>query len=465
MALGLNITLGFAGLLDIGFAVYYGAGAYTSAQFAIHFGTNFWLGLALGGLSASLFGFVVAWPALRVHDHYLGLVTLGYGLMMNLLARNLNFLTNGTDGVINIPPPSIGSFAFTQSLKLGPLTLPFQANFYYLAMAIALLTAFVSYRLRQSPLGRSWDAIREDEIAARCSGVNTRGVKILAFSTGAFFGGIGGAIYAHMIGFISPENFSFLESITIMVMVVIGGAGNIMGVAIGAVILVVLPERFREFEHLRLLFFGAALVLLMINRPEGLFPRLRMRRVLPAGKLAAVLAQTRDRIAGVRGVKSTIEYVIMGTDLLRIEHLTKNFGGIYAVNDLNMLVGKGEIVAVIGPNGSGKTTLFNLIVHLYDSNGRQDLFRRSASRHREDSDPCDQCAWRGKDVSNAAAVSKSYSGRERAGRHECTAAWWPAQRGVSDPTHKAKGRPRRKPKRLSSCPYSGTAYQHVQRAG
>ena len=304
MALGLNITLGFAGLLDIGFAVYYGAGAYTSAQFAIHFGTNFWLGLALGGLSASLFGFVVAWPALRVHDHYLGLVTLGYGLMMNLLARNLNFLTNGTDGVINIPPPSIGSFAFTQSLKLGPLTLPFQANFYYLAMAIALLTAFVSYRLRQSPLGRSWDAIREDEVAARCSGVNTRGVKILAFSTGAFFGGIGGAIYAHMIGFISPENFSFLESITIMVMVVVGGAGNIMGVAIGAVILVVLPERFREFEHLRLLFFGAALVFLMINRPEGLFPRLRVRRVLPAGKLAAVLAQTRDRIAGVRGVKA-----------------------------------------------------------------------------------------------------------------------------------------------------------------
>ena len=116
MALGLNITLGFAGLLDIGFAVYYGAGAYTSAQFAIHFGTSFWLGLALGGLSAAFFGFIVAWPALRVHDHYLGLVTLGYGLMMNLLARNLDFLTNGTDGVINIPPPAIGTYAFTQPL-------------------------------------------------------------------------------------------------------------------------------------------------------------------------------------------------------------------------------------------------------------------------------------------------------------------------------------------------------------
>jgi branched-chain amino acid transport system permease protein len=289
MALGLNISLGFAGLLDIGFAVYYGAGAYMSAQLAIHFGVSFWLGLILGGLAAAFFGFVVAWPALRVHDHYLGLVTLGYGLMMNLLARNLAFLTNGTDGVINIPPPVIGTHAFTEPLSLGPLTLPFQANFYYLAVTVALITAFVSYRLRQSALGRSWDAIREDEIAARCAGVDAHGVKVMAFSTGAFFGGIGGAIYAHMIGFIGPENFTFLESITILVMVVMGGAGNITGVAIGAIILVVLPERFREFEHLRLLFFGIALVLLMINRPEGIFPRTRTRRLLPPEKLAAVV--------------------------------------------------------------------------------------------------------------------------------------------------------------------------------
>jgi branched-chain amino acid transport system permease protein len=302
MALGLNITLGYAGLLDIGFAVYYGAGAYTSAQFAIHFGTNFWLGLVFGGLSASFFGFLVAWPALRVHDHYLGLVTLGYGLVMNLLARNVYFLTNGTDGVINIPPPAVGSHEFTQPLNLGWMTLPFQANFYYLAVTLALLATFVSYRLRQSKLGRAWDAIREDEIAARCSGVDARGVKILAFSTGAFLGGVGGATYAHMIGFISPENFSFIESITIMVMVVMGGAGNIMGVAIGAVILVVLPERFREFEHLRLLFFGGALVLLMIYRPEGLFPRLRMRRTLHADKIVALLARARDKLTDAPGV-------------------------------------------------------------------------------------------------------------------------------------------------------------------
>jgi len=296
MALGLNITLGYAGLLDIGFAVYYGAGAYASAQLAIHFGTSVWFGLLAGGLSASFFGYLVAWPALRVHDHYLGLVTLGYGLMMNLLARNLYFLTNGTDGVINIPAPSIGSHIFTEPLNLGWITLPFQANFYYVAVSLALLTAFINYRLGQSKLGRAWDAIREDEIAARCSGVDARSVKILAFSCGAFFGGIGGATYAHMIGYISPENFTFIESITILVMVVLGGAGNIIGVTIGAVALVALPERFREFDHLRLLFFGGALVLLMINRPEGLFPRRRRRRKLQPDKVAALLAQASNEL-------------------------------------------------------------------------------------------------------------------------------------------------------------------------
>src|SRR5207249_10858272 len=133
---------------------------------------SFWIGVVLGGLVAAAFGLLVAWPALRVHDHYLGLVTLGYGLMMNLLARNLNFLTNGTDGVINIPPPTIGSHSFTEPLNILLLSLPFQANFYYLALAVALVTAFVSYRLLDSKLGRAWEAIREDEIAARCSGVN-----------------------------------------------------------------------------------------------------------------------------------------------------------------------------------------------------------------------------------------------------------------------------------------------------
>ena len=292
MALGLNITLGFCGLLDVGFAVYFAAGAYASSQLAVIFDVSFWIGLPLGGLTAAFFGFLVAWPALRVHDHYLALVTLGYGLIMNLLHRNLTFLTHGTDGVINIPPPAIFGWDFVTPIAIGDLELPFQMNFYFLALIITALTIFVSIRLRDSNLGRQWEAIREDEVAARCFGVNVTRLKIIAFSTGAFFGGIGGAVFAHMIGFVHPDNFVLLTSIMILAMVIIGGMGNIAGVVVGAVALTLIPERLREFEDLRMLLFGGALVLIMIYRPQGLFPNSRRRRELQAEKIDTLIAES-----------------------------------------------------------------------------------------------------------------------------------------------------------------------------
>ena len=292
MALGLNISLGFCGLLDVGFAVYFAAGAYASSQLAVIFDVSFWIGLPLGGLTAAFFGFLVAWPALRVHDHYLALVTLGYGLIMNLLHRNLTFLTHGTDGVINIPPPAIFGWDFVTPIAIGDLELPFQMNFYFLALIITALTIFVSIRLRDSNLGRQWEAIREDEVAARCFGVNVTRLKIIAFSTGAFFGGIGGAVFAHMIGFVHPDNFVLLTSIMILAMVIIGGMGNIAGVVVGAVALTLIPERLREFEDLRMLLFGGALVLIMIYRPQGLFPNSRRRRELQAEKIDTLIAES-----------------------------------------------------------------------------------------------------------------------------------------------------------------------------
>ena len=285
MALGLNITLGFCGLLDVGFAVYFAAGAYTSSQLAVHFDVSFWIGLPLGGLMAAFFGFIVAWPALRVHDHYLALVTLGYGLIINLLHRNLTFLTNGNHGVINIPPPAIGDWDFVQPITVGEFEFPFQMNFYFLALVLAGLTIFISMRLRDSNLGRQWEAIREEEIAAKCFGINVSRFKIIAFSTGAFSGGIGGATFAHMIGFVHPDNFVLLTSIMILAMVIIGGMGNIFGVVLGAVALTLIPERLREFEDLRMLLFGVCLVLIMIYRPQGLFPSSRRRRELQADKI------------------------------------------------------------------------------------------------------------------------------------------------------------------------------------
>lgn len=289
MALGLNITLGFAGLLDAGFAVYFAAGAYTSSQLAVIWGVPFWIGMPLGGLAAALFGFVIAWPALRVQGHYLAMVTLGYGLIMNILHRNVTFLTNGTDGVLNIPPPSIAGFEFFKQLRLFGIDLPFQMNFYYLVLALVGVTMFVSYRLLNSSIGRAWEAIREDEIAAKCFGIDLTHMKVLAFSTGAFFGGIGGATFAHQIGFIHPDNFVLLTSITILAMVLIGGMGNVLGVAFGAVALIFLPERLREFENLRLLLFGLAMTLIMVLRPQGLFPSFRRRREIEADKMDALI--------------------------------------------------------------------------------------------------------------------------------------------------------------------------------
>jgi len=285
MALGLNITLGFCGLLDVGFAVYFAAGAYTSSQLAVLYDVSFWIGMPLGGLVAALFGLLVALPALRVHDHYLALVTLGYGLIMNLLQRNFTFLTNGTDGVINIPPPAIGDWDFVQSITIGEFEFPFQMNFYFLALFITAVTIIVSIRLRESNLGRQWEAIREEEIAAKCFGIHVTRLKIIAFSTGAFFGGIGGAVFAHMIGFVHPDNFVLLTSIMILAMVIIGGMGNIFGVVLGAVALTFIPERLREFEDLRMLLFGGCLMLIMIYRPQGLFPNSRRRREFQADKI------------------------------------------------------------------------------------------------------------------------------------------------------------------------------------
>lgn len=307
MALGLNITLGFCGLLDVGFAVYFAAGAYMSSQLAVIFDVSFWIGLPLGGLTAAFFGFLVAWPALRVSDHYLALVTLGYGLIMNLLHRNFTFLTHGTDGVINIPPPSIFGWDFVTPITIGELELPFQINFYFLALLITALTIFVSIRLRDSNLGRQWEAIREDEVAARCFGVNVTRLKIIAFSTGAFFGGIGGAVFAHMIGFVHPDNFVLLTSIMILAMVIIGGMGNIAGVVVGAVALTLIPERLREFEDLRMLLFGGALVLIMIYRPQGLFPNSRRRRELQAEKINTLIAESGRDDAEAAGLPDEVK--------------------------------------------------------------------------------------------------------------------------------------------------------------
>jgi len=310
LALGLNIVVGYAGLLDLGYIAFYAVGAYVYALLASpHFGIHlpFWLLLPLGALVAAMFGVMLGTPTLRLRGDYLAIVTLGFGEIIRIFLNNLNApvnITNGPQGVNLIDPIGVGNFSLNKSLSLFGLSIPGAYLYYYLFLVLALGVIFVSIRLQDSRIGRAWVAIREDEVAAEAMGINTRNVKLLAFAMGASFGGLGGGLYASFQGFVSPESFTLFESIIILCMLVLGGMGNIPGVILGAILLTVLPESLRYLgelqkalfgrvfadpNDLRLLIFGLALVLIMLFRPAGLLPSRRRSQELGAGN--AILAQ------------------------------------------------------------------------------------------------------------------------------------------------------------------------------
>lgn len=299
LALGLNIVVGYAGLLDLGYVAFYAVGAYlwallASPHFDLHL--SFWAILPLGAGVAALFGIALGTPTLRLRGDYLAIVTLGFGEIIRIFLNNLNApinITNGPQGITLIDPVSIGGVQFSGTQEIFGIGFSSAHLYYYLFLLAALAVIFVSFRLENSRLGRAWVAIREDEIAAAASGINVRNVKLLAFALGATFGGIAGGLFAGFQGFVSPESFNLLESIMILCMIVLGGMGHIPGVILGAVLLTVLPEALRYvgdfqrtvFGHiyvdpadLRMLLFGLALVLMMLFRPEGLWPSPRRKR-------------------------------------------------------------------------------------------------------------------------------------------------------------------------------------------
>lgn len=285
LALGLNVVIGYVGLLDLGYAAFYAIGAYASTLLSVNFNLPFWFTLPLAAITASIFGVIIGMPALRVRGHYLALVTLAFGVIVYLLLINLETVTNGTIGIMRISPPKIGNFSFFTSLKFSGITFPYYINFYYLILIVIFLIVLLMNRLQNSRTGRAWESIREDEIAASSCGVNITKYKLLAFATGAFLGGVAGVLFAHMIGYINPENFTFGESLTVVLMVILGGSGNIRGVLLGAAILTLVPERLRELEHFRLPLFGTVMLLLMLYRPQGILPRRIRQRVLPEKSL------------------------------------------------------------------------------------------------------------------------------------------------------------------------------------
>ena len=291
LAWGLNIVIGLAGLLDLGYVAFYAVGAYAYALLATHYGLSFWILLPAAGIMAAFWGVMLGFPVLRLRGDYLAIVTLAFGEIIRLVLINWREVTNGSAGISGIPKVSFfGLMSFNVSdpnyiskvLGIAQSGAYYKIFLYYLALLLALLTAFVTIRLRRMPVGRAWEALREDEIACRSLGINTTTTKLTAFATGAMFGGFAGSFFAARQGFVSPESFVFIESAIILAIVVLGGMGSLGGIAVAAVVMIGGTEILRELDFLkrvfgpdftpelyRMLLFGIAMVVVMVWKPRG----------------------------------------------------------------------------------------------------------------------------------------------------------------------------------------------------
>ena len=410
LALGLNIVVGFAGLLDLGYAAFFAIGAYTYGALAsyqiqppwssfwepfqwlglvqhldagggagtVHFDVSFWLMLPIAALVAAFFGVLFGAPTLRLKGDYLAIVTLGFGEIVPIMARNTPSITNGAQGLSGVATPKLFGYSF------GVMSTPY----YYLGLALIVLMIFVSARLKHSRIGRAWLAIREDEIAAEAMGVSRTKLKLLAFAIGAGFAGVTGTFYVAKLQTASPEMFMFPVSVMILVMIVLGGMGSVAGVVIGALILQLLQSWFLQdltqwihalgewtgigfLERVDLvqsieLIFGIILVVMMLYRRQGLIPE---RAAVTALSYEQQSAMPSRRSVDARLAPLHRQRIDPGKPLLEIKGLAKAFGGIKAVNGIDLKVMPRSIVGIIGPNGSGKTTFFNLITGLIEPSG------------------------------------------------------------------------------------------------
>jgi branched-chain amino acid transport system permease protein len=306
LSLGLNIVVGFAGLLDLGYIAFYAVGAYVYALLASpHFNLHlpWWAILPIGAAVACLFGVLLGAPTLKLRGDYLAIVTLGFGEIVRIFLNNLSEpfnLTNGPKGITTIDPIRVAGIDFANPSNLMGLVFSGTIKYYYFLLAVLMVVIVINLRLQNSRIGRAWEAIREDELAARSMGINTRNMKLLAFAMGASFGGVAGGMFSSIQGFISPESFILTESVMVLSMVVLGGMGNIWGVILGAILLSFVPEILRytvepmqrmlfgrsiiDPEVIRMLLFGLAMVVMMLFRPAGLLPSPVRKRELAVPK-------------------------------------------------------------------------------------------------------------------------------------------------------------------------------------
>ena len=375
LGLSLNIVLGEVGLFNLGQAGFYAIGAYTTGILYTQLHIPIVLLLPISALVAGGFAYLVTARIIHLKGDYLCIVTIGIGEIIRIVANNNPFgLTNGPNGITGIGNPDFGLFSITTPTQF----------FYYVWVIVALVIVGLT-NLQQSRIGRAWNYIREDEIAAEANGIDVRHYKLVAFLIGTALAGVAGNIYGSKMMIISPDNFTFMESCLIFVIVLLGGLGSIPGNILGAAIIVIFPEIFRQFASYRLLFFGAAMVAMMVFRPGGILPRRREKAGfgglgisdLPADEdqyIENVVAQGPVAQAAAASAQAAPPATVPADEkrkVLETQNVTINFGGLVAVNMFDLNVWEGEITSLIGPNGAGKTTLFNGITGIYHpSKGR-----------------------------------------------------------------------------------------------
>jgi branched-chain amino acid transport system permease protein len=364
--LGLNIVLGFTGQLSLAQAAFWGVGAYTSALLTTRLGVPVWGGMIAAFVVAGLFGVLLGIPTLKLTGHYLAMTTIGFGIILQLILVNAIWLTGGSDGIPKIPSPGIGSYELKDP-----------SSFFYVAAISLILLTWASIRLKDSRVGRAFMAIRENEMAAETTGVDSTYYKIVAFALSAAYAGFGGWIFAHSGShYISPDTFSFDQSVVLLAMAVLGGNGSAVGSVVGAILLTLLPEVLRFLKDSYMMVYAAGIVAVMIFMPSGIAGLVwtlpvsrRLRAWWATGSAAArQVAADKKSDRGAKSAPSPRPVAGAGNGngtLLSVKGLAKHFGGLKAVDGVDMQVRRGEIQALIGPNGSGKTTILNMLSGLY----------------------------------------------------------------------------------------------------